>query len=102
LPGNRTYAASDEVARWKAIPTGMNTLDADKLSLYPNPATDGFYIDTKYNSTTVSIYDLSGTLVLAKSVTGKTYIDITALPQGIYIVKINTENGVAEKKLVKQ
>ena len=102
LPGNRTYAASDEVARWKAIPTGMNTLDADKLSLYPNPATDGFYIDTKYNSTAVSIYDLSGTLVLAKSVTGKTYIDITALPQGIYIVKINTENGVAEKKLVKQ
>ena len=68
------------------------------LTLYPNPATDGFRIECGTKPTLVSIYNLSGSLILSQETTGMSYIDIHSLQRGMYIVK--TAGLVA--KLVKK
>jgi len=81
-----------------AIASGMNETTVDALSIYPNPASEGFYMQSGENTTRVYITDLSARLVLTQQVTGKSYINISKLPKGVYIVKVN---GLVEK-LVKK
>jgi hypothetical protein len=59
------------------------------LSLYPNPATEGFYVNVGEKTTLISISDLNGCLILAQQVTGKSYININLLQKGVYVVKVN-------------
>jgi len=84
-------------------PTGINELtDIESVLLYPNPVTDGCYIDAGENSATVTLFDLNGIQLLSRQVINKNYLDMTWLPQGQYIVKIITSKGIVEKKLVKK
>jgi predicted outer membrane repeat protein len=71
---------------------------AGKLSFYPNPATDSFTLEAGEEAGMVSIYDLCGKVVLTQPVTGKSQIDIHALQQGVYVVKINGLIGNLVKK----
>jgi len=79
-----------------------NDLYSSQKSIYPNPTNDGFFSDAGEKAATVSIYNMNGMEMLSKQVTGKTYIDISTLPQGLYIVKISTHDGTVEQKLVKK
>jgi len=77
-------------------------LSNNDVSVYPNPATNGFYIEAGYKTTTVSVYNLNGTMTLSKEIIGKSYINISDLPGGLYIVKITTDEYTVEQKLVKK
>jgi phosphodiesterase/alkaline phosphatase D-like protein len=81
-----------------AIASGLNETKVDALSIYPNPASEGFYIQAGENTTRVYITDLSGGLVLTQQVTEKSYINISKLPKGVYIVKANGLVGKLVKK----
>ncbi len=52
------------------------------LTVYPNPATNIIYVDTKEE---VKIFDLCGKRVLQSQGTSK--IDISSLPDGMYFVR---------------
>lgn len=81
----------------------MNDLKAgDNLKLYPNPVTDGFYLNAGEKSCAVSLYNLSGVMLFTKQIVNFDYINISGLPKGMYIVKIVTPDGTVEKKLVKK
>ncbi|WP_321426105.1 T9SS type A sorting domain-containing protein [uncultured Bacteroides sp.] len=85
--------------------TGINELKADeqnKLIVYPNPVSDGFRLNTSEKNVRISIYDLSGSLLLTKQISGDEYIDINTLPQGMYMVRATTEKGSVTKKIVKK
>lgn len=76
-----------------------------ELNVYPNPATTKFFIDgfgiQEFKE--ISIISLTGKLVLTKNnVHGLDGIDISALQNGIYIVRIKTEKQTVSKKLVIQ
>ncbi|HEY5591235.1 MAG TPA: leucine-rich repeat protein [Paludibacter sp.] len=83
--------------------TGIKELKGSDFSvlLYPNPVTDGFYINAGEKATTVSIYNLSGVLTLTKQIAGKSYINISTLARSLYIVKITTSEGTVKQKLIK-
>ena len=55
------------------------------LSVYPNPAKNTLAIDGNYTSAT--IYDLFGKLVLTTDY--KNTIDVSALSNGIYFIKVD-------------
>jgi len=75
----------------------------DLFALYPNPASNGFYIKTgSITLTPLSIYDLNGRMMFTKQVFDKEFISISSFKKGIYIVKIQTESGSFAKKLVKE
>ena len=84
-------------------PNGLNELtDKEHFILYPNPITEGFYIDAVEVPATVSIHNQNGIELLSIQVTGKSYVDMTGIPSGLYFVKITTSEGILEKKLIKK
>jgi len=84
--------------------TGIKELKGSdfSVSLYPNPVTDGFYIETGENTVLISVFNLNGALMLSKQVIDKDFINISSLSQGVYLVKIANENGLVVRKLVKK
>jgi nitrogen regulatory protein PII-like uncharacterized protein len=102
---NRSYSTKDTVARWRAIymPTGLDTQYAnEKVSINPNPAENYFQINGLEGSYKVIITDLSGKTVLIKQVINNEQVSISNLSKGIYILKLNSVEGIIERKLVKQ
>jgi len=74
----------------------------NSISVYPNPAKDKVSIDTSgLQLQKVSIFDLQGRLVLVADASDKGQIDVSPLSNGIYILQIETNQGILSKKLVK-
>lgn len=72
------------------------------INMYPNPANTqiSFSIDEK---ATVNIMDLNGRLLLAETINPNySTLNIETLQTGMYIVRIETAEGVAIQKLIKQ
>jgi hypothetical protein len=61
--------------------------------LWPNPGSGVFTVThpENYTSTKIEVYDISGKLLLQKSVLPGTACDISELSKGIYFVRVNDE-----------
>ncbi len=68
------------------------------ISVYPNPTSSLLNINAPTGSTT-SVHDALGRLVI--SATNETVIDLSALPQGLYNVRIEYEQIIVNKKITK-
>jgi hypothetical protein len=79
--------------------TGVPELSPGNIFVFPNPATDRIEIKNADDTVLYKIYSITGNLVLA----GRgNKIDISAFPQGVYILAIDHEdNGVTILKFVK-
>jgi agmatine/peptidylarginine deiminase len=95
-----------EISLSATIVTGINewTIDNGELKIYPNP-TDGQLIIENGELTieNVEIFDMMGKNVsrLTSHISHPISIDISHLPSGIYFLRIQTENGVVMKKVIK-
>ncbi len=71
----------------------------NNVLLYPNPATDKFYVQTQNSSPfSISLKDLSGKEVLKQF--NENEISTNDLPQGLYIAEIKQGNQSARKKIM--
>src|SRR5690606_2312444 len=82
-------------------------LSANDLNLYPNPTRGEVYLLTEksYGDSEVVVSDLTGKTVFQTSVNLQNQrgtIDVSSLPVGVYVIKINTTDGVITKKLIKK
>lgn len=71
---------------------------------YPNPAHDILNIVCGFKINTIEIYDLNGKLIKtidAKQET-KLNFNVKSLEKGVYILKLNTQRGIVNKKIIKQ
>jgi hypothetical protein len=59
-----------------------------KISVYPNPTADVFFVETDSNADIIYIYNMTGKLVATEANVGKTRIDLANEPQGTYFVKV--------------
>ncbi|MFN4083316.1 MAG: T9SS type A sorting domain-containing protein [Bacteroidia bacterium] len=70
-------------------------------TIYPNPANQQFTIQTNASVQSVHITDMQGKLIkTVGSNIDLNEIDIADLPPGMYIVQLQTPNGILTKKLV--
>jgi len=90
------------VTQEAGIGTGVSGFTNESVKLFPNPVTDGFRINGLEGNATLSISDLNGRLQFTKDITGKEYISISSLPNGVYIVRVTNVSGIIEKKLIKE
>gem|GEM_PF-1896343 len=75
---------------------------SESIYIFPNPATNLVYINCEEKSV-VEILNLQGQVVATKTISGKNEsVDVSGLAQGVYVVKVKTEQGVITKKIVKQ
>ena len=88
-----------------SITQNLTVIDQEKIALtfYPNPVVDYLNISTTENIKDVTIYNLLGQQVLHKTVNGLgSTLDLSGLPAGNYIARVNTSNAVKSVKLIKK
>ena len=84
-----------------ALPTALPAIPNADITIYPNPITDYFQLRGYDGSVLMVIRDLNGKVLLKKQVTANEEININTFSKGIYIVEINTGNGIVIKKIIK-
>lgn len=79
--------------------TGIGSVTANAVGIYPNPAVERFYVRGE-GATRVTVYSESGAVVTdTADIDGG--IDISHLPSGAYIVTVKTADGTCTHKLLK-
>ena len=117
-PANADYSVAVTINGCSAISipcatvsgVGLNENEAfSSFSVYPNPADENIAIDFSLraeSAVNVSITDLSGKVVYTSNLGNKTAgasslnVNTAAFANGIYVVNVLTNNGIATEKLV--
>jgi len=92
VTSNGTFTAIFEVS------AGIDDILLKSISIYPNPVKEELIISSENKIEKIEICDLAGKVHSTHST--KT-INVSALLQGVYLVKIHTDKGVVTQKLVK-
>jgi hypothetical protein len=80
---------------------GQNENEMVSLRIYPNPATRTFTIEPATNTpSTLRIYTLTGQFLRTQRTQGRTEINVSDLPEGIYLLELETPGGVARQKII--
>jgi hypothetical protein len=92
------------VTGFKLSPTGIFTSDQPGIQVFPNPATDQITIlQTSGPEAELSIHNIYGVEVLSKTINNaSTDVNISMLPPGTYLIKINGgESSLIQRLIVK-
>jgi len=87
------------------VSVSENEMNAPMVSIYPNPATDFFYIDNKENeNVSFVIYDACGRAVQSGVVNrmSSVMVDVASLHSGIYFLKVRTSRVINILHFLKQ
>ncbi len=100
-----TYGSYDAFAKYFGNETFLNSEQFHygnaTIALYPNPVKDIFSISSNDTIEEIFIYDVNGKKVLTEKNYGQS-VNIEALPNGLYFVKVQTLNGSLSQKIIKQ
>lgn len=80
--------------------TAVSNIQNPLIKIYPNPAKDVLYIDGFSANAVVSLYDVTGKLLITQVLNQK-QLDISFLKNGIYLLRITEKKGFTLKRLVK-
>ncbi len=74
-------------------------VDSRDVHVYPNPTSNKIFIKGIFDETELELFSVDGRQVLKKKVLGDSDIDLN-IENGLYLLKITTENRSAIKKIV--
>ncbi|GAB3952266.1 hypothetical protein GCM10028805_33940 [Spirosoma harenae] len=107
--GNDQFAAATLVERTFNVLAvlGDEPLWSDALSVYPNPVSKTLTVELPATEAieTLSIRALSGAVVSQPTVRARqhsTTFDVSHLPKGLYFLQVQTANGTANRKILKE
>jgi hypothetical protein len=85
-------------------PSSVNEITSNDASVFPNPASSSVEISLGKESTGVySLTDLTGKIIFTGKIQGRSaMIDVSTLPQGVYLLNIETEQGRSVHKVAVQ
>ena len=75
------------------------------IRYYPNPATNEFFIEKTDNSTdmlTFSVYFYSGRQINSGTLLNKEKINLSSLPKGLYLLKVQGDKSSTTIKILKK
>ena len=115
VPGFGTFimdnAYLDNVKFMQHSDVGIETINMnDYVKVFPNPVTDNLYMNFFSNNpqtVQIQILDLQGKLIQQfdkKAIAGQNQyeLNLTNKPSGIYFIKMNTDMGVFNGKIIKE
>lgn len=81
---------------------GVEQQSLNALSLYPNPTSDVFYIETKYNLKQINIYGQTGAFIktIYVDTTHQNRVEVSGLATGVYFIELQNDTEKAWKKVV--
>jgi hypothetical protein len=75
----------------------VSSINAQKVSVYPNPASEVLYLEGGAANMVCNLVSVNGQVVATKSFNGKSSLDLTGLASGLYFYTIS-ENGVTTQR----
>jgi len=110
-PGNYKFALYYYRSNWTQISntlaftlvdrvTDLNNDKATDFTIYPNPVKDRLNIKTAESIIKTQVFDLSGRMVLNAQESKE--LAVSSLKPGIYLLRVETENGVRTKRFIKE
>ncbi|MCK5775798.1 MAG: T9SS type A sorting domain-containing protein, partial [Bacteroidales bacterium] len=74
-----------------------------EIKVYPNPVLDRLQIESKSELLSVSVCNITGHVVKQQQIDrgNTTEVNFEGLPAGIYLVRINSIDGMLTKKVLK-
>ena len=81
------------------IPLSTNDAEINNYQMYPNPVSNILTIESKTSVDNITVINVQGVKVLR---TNKQTIDFSRLQSGIYILKLERDNQVTYKRVVKK
>lgn len=89
------------IALTPANATGISsTVATASVRLYPNPVVDMLYVDTNAWVERIEVYNLNG--ATAASSLGNAPLSLRHLPAGVYIVRVTTDEGTVQQRIIKR
>ena len=89
------YRTTESVVEVANEPEAPPPPTAERLVVYPNPATDRITVEASGDAGSVVLYDLLGRAVRrARLVAGKAVLDTARLPAGVYVVRAGNQGRV--------
>ncbi|MCQ2280068.1 MAG: leucine-rich repeat protein [Bacteroidales bacterium] len=84
--------------------SGIDDIAKQSVKVYPNPASDVIHIEMNTNTNNkIFVYDICGKKVAnIESKASSTDINLSSLPQGVYILRIINVSGVYVEKICKK
>ena len=84
--------------------TGITSIGSKGISIYPLPLRDMVYVDGDFDVVDkLMIVGVDGSVkIQAAGLASGSAVDVTSLSQGIYIIKVTTDNGTYLKKVIKR
>jgi hypothetical protein len=85
------------------VVTGIETLQADEIHLYPNPVQNELIVLNPDELVAIKIYSLTGDCVLVHSDMEQSTLNVSHLEKGVYICLMETLNGeIQQEKFIKE
>ena len=81
---------------------GLGEFDLASTSIYPNPTKDKFYIDLQLQANYTLSNVFGQEVKRGALVSGTNELDTQALASGLYLLKLETQEGSTTKKLIKE
>ncbi len=106
--GTLTNGTSEEDQNFTILVTGVkkedlsnNDLTSNSLQVYPTVTSDYVNIQSSnHNIIKVNLIDLNGRVVATKKSVNK--IDVSSFTPGVYVLSIETDKGLINKKIIKK
>lgn len=83
------------------IQSDFKSIKNSEFNIFPNPTTSQIQIKGIEGKANLSEFGIDGKLILSKAFTNNEPISVSILPEGVYMLKISTSEGIVERKLVK-
>ncbi len=107
----RIFLSCDGGTMYEIKPDSTNSVDgindiSSEVKLYPNPANDNIYLqlpNSPISSAKGAVYNIIGAQVMDFVISNDTEnLDISSLPTGMYMLKVQTSDGRGVKKFIKK
>ena len=103
----RTITVTEDKSFYVTFESDVNALSstsAEGLVIYPNPATTHVNIQAEGGIERVLLHSLAGTLLMDEDGHSEAThrLDLTRLPQGTYLLTVETSVGVRTDRIVKE
>ena len=83
-------------------PLDISELAGSKIAVYPNPTNNVLNVVTSLNNVKFDLFDMAGRKLRSGENQKRAEVDMRDLPIGIYILQVNYDGNIYNKKIVKE
>jgi hypothetical protein len=99
VAGNQSDKANFKYTNHTPV-NGLNNVEMSRLNIYPNPSSSSISLNNQ-DRVNLEVFNISGQLILFKTVNSNEKVDISSLVNGMYTLRVTENEKISVLKLIK-